>query len=106
MDHQLLSEVFRAAREYHAALARYAATLRQRADIESATQAGVGTSLRYRVALDKLAANSDDETLALVAGARRRARIRRLLPSTSPRHNIVKRPHKAYRLSSAAGRIP
>ena len=97
MDHQLLGEVFRAAREYHSALARYAATLRQRADIESATQAVVGTSLRYRVALDKLAANSDDETLAFVAGGGRRARMRRLLVSTSRRYNIVKRPQKEVR---------
>ena len=97
MDHQLLSEVFRAAREYHAALARYAATLRQRADIESATQAVVGTSLRYRVALDKLAASDDQETVAFVAGGGRRARIRRLLASTSRRYNIVKRPQKEVR---------
>jgi hypothetical protein len=90
MDHALLGEVFRAAGDYHSALAAYAARMRDGTDIESAAQTVVGTSLRYGVALEKLAA-SDDEALALVNPGRLE-RMRRVLTNASRRYNMVKTP--------------
>jgi len=89
MDHELLGEVFRAAGDYHAALAQYAAKMRERADIESAAQAVVGASLHYRVALDNLE-KGDPETLAFIARGGRLERLRKILATTSHRYNVFK----------------
>ena len=91
MNYSLLTELFRAAHDYHAAIARYAAVLRAQGDIETAVQDIMGTSVHYRMALDKLVDSDDYEALSIVAGVGRLDRLRRLLASASRRYNMVKR---------------
>jgi hypothetical protein len=91
MDHALLGELFRCARNYHGALAEYAATMRAGGDIERSAQLIVGTSLRYRLAIDRLLESCDGESLSIVASRGRLERLRRMLVSTSRRYNLNKR---------------
>jgi hypothetical protein len=88
VDHALLDDVFRCARNYHGALAEYAAAMRTGGDIEHVCQLVVGTSLRYRLAIDRLLETDDAESLSMVAGRGRLERLRRMLVSTSRRYNL------------------
>jgi hypothetical protein len=90
MDHALLAELFRCARNYHGALADYAATMRDGGDIERPAQHIIGTSLRYRIAIDRLLESDDWESLGMVASRGRLERMRRILVSTSRRYNLLK----------------
>jgi hypothetical protein len=90
MDHALLAELFRCAGNYHGALADYAATMRDGGDIERPAQLVIGTSLRYRLAIDRLLESDDGESLGIVASRGRLERMRRVLVSTSRRYNLVK----------------
>lgn len=88
MSGRLHSQVFRAGRNYHSAVARYAAALRGRGDLERSAQEVMGTSLHYRVALDEMLAYNDSldtrrriECLRkLLACASRQYSLRRKLP--------------------------
>jgi hypothetical protein len=91
MNHPPLAELFRAAGNYHGALADYAAALRSAGDIENAAQAIVGTSLRYRVAIDRLLADEDAATHGVVASRSRLHRLRATLEYASRQYNLVKR---------------
>lgn len=53
---ELRGQVFRAAREYHAALAAYCQAMSNRADIENPTQVLLGKGLFYYLALSRLLA--------------------------------------------------
>jgi hypothetical protein len=80
-------DVFRAARDYHAALAAYSRAMCSGGDLEDLAQQVVGTSLRYRRALDlQLAENPYDPVWR-----RRAAAVRKLLHSTSVNYNLAKR---------------
>ena len=87
MEHRLLGELFRCARSYHGALARYAATLRAGGDIEDSAQSIIGTSVRYRLAIDRLLDANDTQSLAIVSSRGRLERLRRVLAATSRRYN-------------------
>jgi hypothetical protein len=91
VNHALLAELFHSAGKYHGALAEYAGAMRARGDIESAAQAVVGASLRYRVAIDRLLAEADAATLQVVASRTRLQRLRSTLASASRQYNLVKR---------------
>ena len=90
VNHPLLAELFCAAGDYHGALARYASVLRSGEDIESAAQAIIGASLRYRLAIDRVLSEDDAETLRMVASRSRLRRLRRVLSSTSRLYNVIK----------------
>jgi hypothetical protein len=92
MDHGLLSELFRCAKHYHGALAEYAATMRAGGDIEDSAQSVIGTSVAYRLAIDRLLDANDTESLAIVASRGRLERLRKVLDTTSRRYNLVKSP--------------
>jgi hypothetical protein len=92
MNHGLLGEIFRCARDYHGALREYAAAMRAGADIESTAQRVIGTSVRYRVAIDRLLEADDPKAMAIVATHGRLERLRRLLVVTSHRYNLLKSP--------------
>jgi hypothetical protein len=91
MDHRLLAELFRCAGNYHGALADYAGTMRDGGDIERSAQLIIGTSLRYRLAIDRLLESDDQESLSMVASRGRLERLRRILVNTSRRYNLEKR---------------
>jgi hypothetical protein len=104
MNHALLAELFHFAGKYHGALADYAAAMRARGDIESAAQAIVGTSLRYRVAIDRLLAHADVSTLQVVASRSRLERLRTTLAHASRQYNLVNRAQKPRPPRPNAGR--
>jgi hypothetical protein len=82
-----MDEVFRTARDYHAALAAYSRAMRSGAELEDLAQQVVGAGLRYRHALDvQVARNPYDPVWR-----RRAAAARKLLHSTSVNYNLVKR---------------
>jgi hypothetical protein len=90
MNHRLMAEIFAAARHYHGALASYAAALRAGRGIEDAAQSVIGTSLRYRRAIDDLLADDDAGSQSMVAGRGRLERLRRTLNTASRRYNLLK----------------
>src|SRR5262245_3223397 len=104
MDHALLAELFRCAGKYHGALAAYAATVRDGGDIERSTQVIIGTSLRYRIAIDHVLERDDWDSLSIVASRGRLERMRRILVSTSRRYNLVKAPPRGGRQLTAMRR--
>jgi hypothetical protein len=82
-------EVFRATRAYHAAVADYWRALANREDLEHAAQQVLGTSLRYRVAIDGVMTSTSDHR-------RNRQRLRALrtqLDCLSQQYNTMKRTH-------------
>ena len=91
VNHELLSELFSRASDYHAALAHYARAVGMRSELEDAAQEVVGTSMRYRMAIDRLIEDNDPDTLAVVAGRGRLERMRRSLANASLQYNIQKR---------------
>jgi hypothetical protein len=91
VNHALLAELFHSAGKYHGALAEYARAMRARREIESAAQAIVGASLRYRVAIDRLLTEADVSTLQVVASRSRLQRLRTTLASAARQYNLVKR---------------
>jgi hypothetical protein len=92
MNHGLLAELFRCAGSYHGALADYAGAMRKGSDLESAMQRIVGTSLRYRLAIDRLLLENDAESLAMVASRGRIQRLRKILLTASRRYNLAQHP--------------
>ena len=98
MDRALLAELFRCARNYHGALADYAAAMRMNGDVESTAQLVVGTSLRYRRAIDRLLESEDSELLRISRG--RLERLRRTLVSTSRSYNLAMK-HSSARQAEA-----
>ena len=90
MDHLLLADLFRAAKAYHGALAQYAAAAHSGDDLESPSQAVIGTALRYRRALDRLLEENDPQAMRVVAGRGRLKRLRTTLENASRRYNLVK----------------
>jgi hypothetical protein len=94
VNHTLLAEVYRAARNYHGALADYANAMRTGSDIEDAAQWVIGTSVRYRIAIDELLADDDAESLGLVQTRGRLIRLRKVLVTASHRYNLAPPPRK------------
>ena len=80
-------QVFRSARDYHAALAAYARALRMNEDIEEVAQRALGASLAYRRALDGWMA----EEPANPNCRRRTLALKRLLHCASANYNSAKR---------------
>lgn len=95
MDGRLHHQVFRAARNYHRALARYAAALRS-GEVERAAQDVIGASLHYRAALDALIQQADSPY-----SRRRLDCLRRLLGSASRQYNLRKKFQASSRSSSS-----
>jgi hypothetical protein len=81
------NDVFRAARDYHAALAAYARALKAGGDVENLAQSVLGTSLAYHRALGLWMAEEPANE-----NCRRRAHVlKRLLHCVSIKYNIAKR---------------
>jgi hypothetical protein len=100
VNHALLAELFRSAGDYHGVLAAYAAALRSGADIEAATQAIVGASLRYRAAIDRLLDDNDPVALRVVASRSRLLRLRKTLANACRQYNTIKRSSRQATASS------
>jgi hypothetical protein len=92
MEHGLLDELFRYARNYHGALAQYAAMMRAGGDIEDSAQSIIGASVRYRLAIQRLLDANDTKSLAIVSSRGRLERLHRVLATTSHRYNLMKSP--------------
>lgn len=85
-----MGAAFRAARNYHRALASYARTLRAGGDIEDAAQHIVGASLQYRAALERLLEHGELTPGDRLANRSRLERLRRMLCSASQQYNVIK----------------
>ena len=85
MDRALLTDVFAAAAAYHGALAEFARAMKTGGGVETATQRVVGTSLRYRLALDRAGRASRGN--AALHG--RLARLRATLVTAAARYNAA-----------------
>ena len=97
-------ELFRAARDYHGAMAAYcraladlehfenAETLERLEALEHLAQEVLGASLRYRAVLDELIAGAPGGSNEELIGLRRLASLRSLLNFTSRRYNAHARP--------------
>jgi hypothetical protein len=97
--------IFGAARNFHGAIVAYMRTMREGGDIESAAQAVVGASLRYRAALDefmRLNPSAHAETLAF---RRRIERLRKTLGFATRQYNLHKKRKAAVQMV-AVGRAP
>jgi hypothetical protein len=89
---ELRAEMFKAAHEYHAALAAYCRARATDRDIESPTQILLGKGLFYYIALSKLLAHESTQRLAERMSflrssqrllARRYAQLKQPLPSSA-----------------------
>lgn len=92
------SELFRAARDYHGAMAAYCRALAALDSLESLenvenlehlAQEVLGASLRYRAALDELIDRARVESDEARIGRRRLAALRAQLNFTSQRYNAL-----------------
>ena len=81
--------MYRAAADYHAAVARYARALLSGKDLEAAAQAVVGTSLRYHVALEGCLKHAARDHM--VAAQKRLLHLRRLLEAASRQYDALRR---------------
>jgi hypothetical protein len=86
---ELRQPVYRAAADYHAAVARYARALRSGRGLEAAAQAIVGTSLRYHVALESCLRHVERDHA--VAAQKRLLHLRRLLEAASRQYDALRR---------------
>ena len=88
-------ELFRAARDYHGAIAAYCRTLSnlERSEnvekLEHLAQEVLGASLRYRAVIDELIAGARGGSNEERIGRRRLASLRSLLRFTSWRYNAL-----------------
>ena len=89
MDRALLTDVFAAAAVYHGALAEFARAMKTRGDVETAAQRVVGTSLRYRLALERAGRASRGNAALHGRLARLRARLRATLVTAAARYNAA-----------------
>ena len=81
------THMFRTARVYHAALARYWRAVTGGEDLEDAAQQVIGASLRYRAAInDVIAASPHDNP-----SARRLRALRLQLHCLTRQYNVIKR---------------
>jgi hypothetical protein len=78
--------MFRAAGAYHAALASYSRAMRRGEEIEHLAQQVVGTSLHYRLAIEKVMQQAPGDA----ASCRRLRALRRLLHMASWKYNAHK----------------
>jgi len=85
----LRTEMFRAAKAYHAAMAAYCEVFSNREDLEDAAQHMLGASLRYRVAIDGAIASAPEDPW----NHRRLHTLRTQLDCLSRQYNTVKRTH-------------
>lgn len=97
---ELRQQVFGAARDYHAAVARYARALLLRGGLESAAQGVVGTSLRYQAALERLLRHAAGDPV--VAIGERLRHLRLALEAASRQYDALRR----SRLRAAASLGP
>ena len=81
------TQMLRAARSYHAALARYCGAVARGEDPEDATQQVIGVSLRYRAAINDVIAASPYDN----ASARRLRALRLQLHCLTRQYNVIKR---------------
>jgi hypothetical protein len=81
------THMFRTARVYHAALARYWLAVTGGEDLEDAAQQVIGASLRYRAAINDVIAASPHDN----ASARRLRALRLQLHCLTLQYNVVKR---------------
>jgi hypothetical protein len=81
------TQMFRAGRSYHAALARYCRAVARGEDPEDATQQVIGASLRYRAAINDVIAASPHDN----ASARRLRALRLQLHCLTREYNVIKR---------------
>jgi hypothetical protein len=98
---RLRTEMFRAARAYHAAVAAYCRVLGNQEDLEDASQQVLGAGLRYRAAIEHLVASTPYDG----AHQRRLHALRAQLYCLSRQYNTVKRAHSFKRESHAASGI-
>ena len=97
-------ELFRAARDYHGAMAAYcraltslehfenAESLERLETLEHLAQEVLGASLRYRAALDELIGRARADSDEARIGRRRLTALRSLLNFTSQRYNAHAKP--------------
>ena len=94
-------ELFRAARDYHGAMAAYCRALANLErlenldhleELEHLAQEVLGASLRYRAVLDELIGQAQAESEEARISQRRLAALRSLLHFTSQRYNAHARP--------------
>jgi hypothetical protein len=88
MSTQLRSPLFRAASQYHAALARYARAMKLRADLETPAQQVIAAGLRYRLALEAIRAQPGLTPRERTMTAARIENVRRTLASASALYNL------------------
>jgi hypothetical protein len=88
MSTQLRSPLFRAASQYHAALARYARAMKLRADLETPAQQVIAAGLRYRLALEAMRAQPGLAPRERIMTAARIENVRRTLASASTLYNL------------------
>jgi hypothetical protein len=81
------TQMFRTARSYHAALARYCRAVAGAEDVEDATQQVIGASLRYRAAINEVIAASPQDNMS--AGCLRALRLQ--LHCLTRQYNVIKR---------------
>jgi hypothetical protein len=81
------TQMFRSARSYHAALARYCRAVAGGEDLEDATQQVIGASLRYRAAINEVIAASPQDNMS--AGCLRALRLQ--LHCLTRQYNVIKR---------------
>jgi hypothetical protein len=79
--------MFRTAKSYHAALARYCRALASGEDLEDATQEVIGASLGYRDAINAVIAAAPEDK---VSATRLRA-LRLQLHCLTRQYNVIKR---------------
>jgi hypothetical protein len=89
-------DMFRAAGAYHAALASYSRAMRRGEEIEHLAQQVIGTSLHYRLAIEKVM----QQAPADAASCRRLRALRRLLHHASWKYNARKRAEKTVVLQA------
>ena len=99
------SELFRAARDYHGAIAAYCRAMHavehpgnfeNIEDLEHLAQEVLGASLRYRRLLDQLIAGASGGSSEERVGRRRLTALRKLLKFTSLRYNALAKLHRLH----------
>lgn len=105
MKLELQRAVFSAARDFHGAIVAYIRTIRAHGDVESAAQAVVGASLRYRAALDEFMRVHPSAHAEALAFRKRVERLRKTLGFATRQYNLHKK-QKAVAQMVAARRAP
>lgn len=99
LNAQLRQRVFRAARAYHASLARYARAVAAHAEVDRAAQEMVGTGFHYQIALEGYLRYADADHLPEMR--ERILRLRRLLHAAARQYDALRKAHR--RVSGGLG---